>query len=73
MQSKFCDTFCVCVSVCSRTEQKVYFLYGLSQILIACMVSRVGVFATPWIIAHQAPLSLGFPSKNTEVGCRFLL
>ena len=30
-------------------------------------------FATPWIIACQAPLSMGFSSKNTGVGCHFLL
>ena len=27
-----------------------------------CLVSRVGLFATPWPVAHQAPLSMGFPS-----------
>ena len=29
--------------------------------------------ATPWTIAHQAPLSRVFPCKNTGVGCHFLL
>ena len=28
---------------------------------------------TPWTVALQAPLSMGFPSKNTGVGCYFLL
>ena len=28
---------------------------------------------TPWTIACQAPLSMGFPGKNTGVGCYFLL
>ena len=28
---------------------------------------------TPWIVVCQAPLSMGFPSKNTGVGCHFLL
>ena len=27
----------------------------------------------PWTVARQAPHSLGFPSKNTGVGCHFLL
>ena len=31
------------------------------------------VFAIPWTVAHQAPLSLGFSSKNTGVGCCALL
>ena len=25
------------------------------------------------MVARQAPLSMGFPSKNTEVDCHFLL
>ena len=28
---------------------------------------------TLWTIAHQAPLSMGFPRKNIVVGCHFLL
>ena len=28
---------------------------------------------TPWTVAHWAPLSKGFPGKNTGVGCHFLL
>ena len=28
---------------------------------------------TPWTLAHQAPLSMGFSSQNTGVGCQFLL
>ena len=28
---------------------------------------------TPWTVAHQIPLSMGFPSKNSGVGCHFLL
>ena len=30
-------------------------------------------FATPWTVDQQVPLSVGFPSKNTGVGCHFLL
>ena len=26
-----------------------------------------------WMVARQAPLSMGFPGKNTGVGCHFLL
>ena len=29
--------------------------------------------ATPWIVARQAPLSMDFSGKNTEVDCHFLL
>ena len=34
-------------------------------------LSCVQLFATPWIVTHQAPLSMGFFSKNTGVGCHF--
>ena len=30
-------------------------------------------FAIPWTAAHQAPLSMDFPGKNTGVGSHFLL
>ena len=35
--------------------------------------SCIRLFVTPWTVAHQAPLSTGFPGKNTGVGCHFLL
>ena len=31
------------------------------------------VFATPWTVAHQTPLSVGFPGKNAGEGCHALL
>ena len=33
------------------------------------MLSQVWLLVIPWTVAHQAPLSMGFPSKNTGVGC----
>ena len=36
-------------------------------------ISHVWLFVTPWTVAHQAPLSMGFPAKNTGMGCYFLL
>ena len=41
-----------------------------------CMVSHfshVWLLVTLWTVAHQAPLSMGFPGKNTGVGCHALL
>ena len=35
--------------------------------------SHVRLFAPPWTVAYQAPLSMDFPGKNTGVGCHFLL
>ena len=36
-------------------------------------LSRVRLFATPWTVAYQAPLSMDFPGKSTGVGCHYLL
>ena len=36
-------------------------------------VSHVQLFATPWTVALQVPLSMGFTGKNTGVGCHVLL
>ena len=37
------------------------------------LLSHVWLFATPWTVARQAPLSMDSPGKNTAVGCHFLL
>ena len=37
------------------------------------LFSRVQLFATPWTVAHQAPLSTGFPRQEYWSGCHFLL
>ena len=36
-----------------------------------CVLCRVCLFATAWIVACQDPRN--FPGKNTGVGCHFLL
>ena len=38
-----------------------------------CHFSCIWLFATPWTVAIQAPLSWDSPGKNTEVGCYTLL
>jgi len=37
------------------------------------LLSCVRLFATPWTVPLQAPLSMDSPGKNTGVGCHFLL
>ena len=39
----------------------------------AKLLSRVQLFVTPWTVAHQAPLSMGFSRQPTGVGCHALL
>ena len=48
---------CVCVCVCARAH----------------MLSHVQLFATPWVVACQAPLSVGLSHRDTGVHCYFLL
>ena len=37
----------------------------------ACMLSHVQLFATPWTVALQAPLSTGFSSQEYWSGLSF--
>ena len=37
-----------------------------------CVLNRVQIFATPWTVAHQAPLSIGFPREECWSGLPFL-
>jgi len=48
-------------------------LYLPFDLVAVYSLSHVGLFATPWTVAVQAPLSMEFPSKNTRMGCHFLL
>ena len=41
-------------------------MFGSVQLL-----SRVQLFATPWTVAHQAPLSMGFPRQEYRSGLPF--
>ena len=36
--------------------------------LCPCMLSHVRLFATPWTVAHQAPLSIGFSRHGYRNG-----
>jgi len=36
-----------------------------------CVLSRVQLFAAPWTVAHQAPLSMGFPRQEYWSGLPF--
>ena len=36
-----------------------------------CVLSRVLLFATPWMVAPQAPLSMGFPRQEYWSGLPF--
>ena len=36
-------------------------------------LSHVRLFVTPWTVAHQAPLFMGFSRQEYWSGCHFLL
>ena len=51
---------------------------SVARISVTCLgvqsLSHVGLFVTPpRTAAHQAPLCMGFPSKNTRAGCHVRL
>ena len=50
---------CVCVCVCARACTCAYVL------------SPVRLFVTTWTVAHQAPLSMGFPRQEYWSGLPF--
>ena len=58
----------VCIHVCIYV---CVYMYILSDFHFTHYI--VSDSASMWTVAHQAPLSMGFPGKNTGVGCHFLL
>ena len=51
----------------SRWSQHSSFVDG------GWVIKSCPTLETPWAVACQAPLSMGFPSRNTEMHCHFLL
>ena len=47
--------------------------FSLHCVWVCLSLSSVWLFATPWTVAYQAPLSVGYSRKNTGVGCHFFL
>ena len=65
--------------ICFTQVQLIYSVFLLySKVIQICVcvcqsLSRVQLFAAPWTLAHEAPLSMGFSGVNTGVGCHSLL
>ena len=49
---------CVCVCVCARV------CVCVCERVCVCTLSHVQLFVTPWSVAHQAPLSVGFSRQE---------
>ena len=58
----------VCVYICVALSVICYVLH----VCCCYLLSRVWLLVTPWTVAPQAPLSMGF-SKTAGVGCHALL
>ena len=39
--------------------------------MCVCVLSCIQLFETPWTVAHQAPLSMGFPRQEYWSGLPF--
>ena len=50
-----------CTRVCARARVHAR----------CCELSQVGLFATPWTVVHQAPLSMGFFEQEYWSGLPF--
>ena len=46
-------------------------IYFKSRSLCVCVLSCVQLFATPWTVAHQAPLSIEFSRQECWSGLSF--
>ena len=59
----------ICISSLKNSLSKLFCSF-----LIGGLVSKLCLtLAIPRTVAHQAPLSMGFPDKTTGMDCHFLL
>ena len=54
-----------------RLLQQVWRRHLRGLLLVVQSLSRVQLFATPWTVAHQAPLTVGFPRQEYWSGLPF--
>ena len=63
-----------CFVCCQKSHPQNSFIYLPNDNTdVPSHFSRIRLFATPRTVAHQAPLSMGFPRKEYWSACRFLL
>ena len=62
-------SYFLCLWNSSESSLHVFFIEVF--ILCALLLSRVQLFVTPWTVAHQAPLSMGFSRQEYWSGLPF--
>ena len=55
----------------SKPEKSTVMTESFKKIVHAQLLSRVRLLVTPWTVAHQAPLSMGFPRQGYWSGFPF--
>ena len=71
------DVFCPCIPVISFITISPMIMMCSCVCLRACLLSHVQLFAIPWTVVRQAPLSMGFPRHagvtiSSSRGCSWL-
>ena len=62
----------ILLNILSWSEPHFEYMYFLFPFMLT-LFSRAQLFVTLWTTAHQAPLSMVSPGRNTGEGCYFLL
>ena len=65
-----CHNYNIALQLDSRTFVTFMILYYLTIVKVK-LFSHVRLFATPWTVAHQAPLSMGFSRQEYWSGLLF--
>ena len=75
-----CNNFVSATAKQSKPPVRAYYVLGhfthrhlFPKIILMCMcvLIHVWLFATPWIVAHQVPLSMGFFRQEYWTGLPF--
>ena len=58
----------------SKTSIQLSMLLFLCPWVVVIWVTKpCSILVTPWILAHEAPMSVGLPRQEYWVGCHFLI
>ena len=74
-QENNCDYWQLCAFRSALAEDtgasQAQWVCGYVREVLCCVLSHVRLFATPWTVAHQAPLCMGFPRQEYWSGLPF--